>query len=295
MRAGWSMSPCSAIAEKPWRTSERCSAATSRLRLQKMIALVKPSAERMSAAQRVALVVRLAAGLDQQLGGGGDGGGRARDLHLHRIVQELLGDAPDLRRHGGGEEQRLARERNELADALDVGNEAHVEHAVGFVDHQQFDAGEQQPSALEMVEQATGRRDQNVDAAGELRILVVERDAADHQRDVELLAGAVLFEAFLHLRGEFARRLEDERARHSGAGAAVLEHREHRQREGCGLAGAGLRDAEHVAAREHVRYGLLLDGRGGGVAGRLHRGENFFGQAELGKGHKTSSSGPPGA
>src|SRR6516164_3935717 len=41
-------SPCSAIAEKPWRTSERCSAATSRLRLQKMIALVKPSAERMT-------------------------------------------------------------------------------------------------------------------------------------------------------------------------------------------------------------------------------------------------------
>ena len=47
------MSPCSAIAEKPWRTSERCSAATSRLRLQKMIALVKPSAERIEAADEV--------------------------------------------------------------------------------------------------------------------------------------------------------------------------------------------------------------------------------------------------
>ena len=46
-RDDWSMSPCNAMAEKPWRTSERCSAATSRLRLQKMIALVRPSAERM--------------------------------------------------------------------------------------------------------------------------------------------------------------------------------------------------------------------------------------------------------
>jgi len=236
------------------------------------MALVKPSAE---------LVVRLAAGLDQQLGGGGDGGGRARDLDLHRIMQKLLGDAPDLRRHGGGEEQRLAREWNKLADALDVGNETHVEHAVGLVDHQQLDAGEQEPSALEMVEQPARGRNEDVDAAGELGILVVERDPADQQRDVELLPGAVLFETFLNLRGKFARRFEDERARHSGARAAVLEPGEHRQREGGGLAGAGLRNAEHVAASEHVRYGLLLDGRGGGVAGRLYRGENFFGQAEL--------------
>ena len=254
-----------------------------------MIALVRPSAERM----RRRSVSRLSCGSRPVLTSNcvvvASGVAGLRDLHSHRIVQELLGDAPDFRRHGGGEEQGLARERHQLADALDVGNEAHVEHAVGLVDHQQLDAGEQQPSALEMVEQPTGRRDEDVDAAGELGILVVERHPADHQRDVELLPGAVLFEAFLHLGGEFARRLEDERARHSGAGAAVLEHGQHRQREGRGLAGAGLRDAEHVAPREHVRYGLFLNGRGGGVAGRLYRGENFFGQAELRKGHKTSS------
>jgi hypothetical protein len=68
----------------------------------------------------------------------------------------------------GGEEQRLARERNEFADALDVGNEPHVEHAVRFIDHQELDPGEQQPAALEMVEQAAGGCDENVDAASEL-------------------------------------------------------------------------------------------------------------------------------
>ena len=102
-----------------------------------------------------------------------------------------------------------------------------------------------------------------------------------------------LIEALLDLRGEFARRLEDQRARHARAGAALLQHGEHRQREGGGLAGAGLGDAEHVAAREHVRDRLLLDGGGGGVAGRLDGGENFFGQAELGKGHITSSRDRP--
>ena len=188
---------------------------------------------------------------------------------------------PDFRRHGGGEEQRLAGERNQLADALDVGDEAHVEHAVGLVDDQELDAVEQQPSALVMVEQAAGRRDQHVDAAGELGILIAERDAADDQRDVELVVDAVFGKALFDLGGEFARRLEDERARHAGAGAALLQHGQHRQHEGRGLAGAGLRDAEHVAAGEHVGNGLILDRGGGLVTGRRDGGENFFGQAEM--------------
>ena len=227
-----------------------------------MIAFLKLSAERMQPAQRVALVVRLAAGLDQLLRDGVDRGGGRGDLDPHRIVQELLGDAPDFRRHGRGEEQRLPRERHQLADALDVGDEAHVEHAVGFVDDEKLDAGHQQPAALGMIEQAARRRDQHVDAAGELAVLVVKRNAADDEGDVELVIGAVLDEAFLDLRGEFARRLEDERARHAGAGAALFQHGEHRQHEGGGLAGAGLRDAEHVAPREHVGDGLFWMGVG---------------------------------
>src|SRR5262245_19134853 len=168
------MSPCNAIAEKPWRTSERCSAATSRLRLQKMIALVKPSAERMtrrsvsrlSCGSRPVLtsnwvvVATVVAGRETSTFTG-----LCRNCSVMRRI---------ARRHGGGEEQRLARERNKLADALDVGDEAHVEHAVGLVDHQQLDPGEQKPPALEMVEQPARRRDENVDAAGELGILVVE-------------------------------------------------------------------------------------------------------------------------
>ena len=94
---------------------------------------------------------------------------------------------------------------------------------------------------------------------------------------------------FGDLRGEFARRLEDERARHARARAALFQHGEHRQHEGGGLAGAGLRDAEHVAAREHVRDGLFLDRGGGFVAGGLDGAENFVGQAEMRKGHITSS------
>ncbi|MGY3410177.1 hypothetical protein ACVWZV_006290 [Bradyrhizobium sp. GM5.1] len=109
--------------------------------------------------------MRLAPGRDLTLRNGDSGGGGLRYLDLLRIVQEGFGDAPDLRRHGRGEEQGLPRERDELADALDVGNEAHVQHAVGFVDDEQLDAGEQQAAALRVVEQAAGSGDQHVDAA----------------------------------------------------------------------------------------------------------------------------------
>ena len=236
-------------------------------------------------AEHFALLPVVAGDGDLRLGDGGCGGGRLGDLDLHRIMQEGLGDAADFRRHGRREEERLAGERHQLADAFDVGDEAHVQHAVGFVDHQQFDAGEEEAAALGVVEQAARGGDEDVDAAGQLHVLVAERDAADQQRHIELLAGAVFVELFLHLRREFAGRLEDQRARHAGAGAAFFEKGEHRQHEGCGLAGTGLGDAEHVLACQNVGNRLFLNGGGGGVASGRDGGENLVGQAEIGKGH----------
>ena len=240
------------------------------------------------AAQRFAFCRGVTPARRQPLRRGRDRGGGTRHFHLDRIVQEGIDDAPDLRRHGRGEEQGLARERHQLADALDVRDEPHVEHAVGFVDDQELHPGEQQPAALEMVEQAPRRGDQHVDAAGQLGVLIVERHAADQQRDVELMIDPVFGKMVLDLRGELARRLEDQRARHARPRAAVLERGEHRQHEGGGLAGAGLGDAEHVAARQHVRDRLFLDRGGGRVSGGSNRRENLVGQAEMGKRHATS-------
>ena len=83
---------------------------------------------------------------------GGRGG--ASDFDADRIVQERIDEAGDFGRHRRREEQRLAGERHQLADALDVGNEAHVEHAVGFVDDEDLDAGQEQVAAFGEIEQA---------------------------------------------------------------------------------------------------------------------------------------------
>jgi alkanesulfonate monooxygenase SsuD/methylene tetrahydromethanopterin reductase-like flavin-dependent oxidoreductase (luciferase family) len=76
-------------------------------------------------------------------------------------------------------------------------------------------------ATLEHGRAAAGRGDQHVDAAFQRLFLIVERDAADQQRFGELVVLAVFVEILLDLRGEFARRLEDQRARHAGAGAAL--------------------------------------------------------------------------
>src|SRR6202044_207175 len=116
-------------------------------------------------------------------------------------------------------------------------------------------------AALGEIEQASGGRDDHVGAARDLGLLVAERDAADQEREVQLVVDAVFGERLLYLGGELACRLQNEGARHAGASAAALERRQHRQGEGGGLAGARLGDAQYVAALQGVGDGLLLDRR----------------------------------
>ncbi len=149
--------------------------------------------------------------------------------------------------------------------------------SVGFVDHQQLDAGEQQSATLGVVEQPAGGGNQDVDTAGQLGVLVAERDAADQEGDVEFLAGAVFVEVFLDLGREFAGRFEDQRSGHSCPRPAFFQKREHGQDEGRGLAGAGLGDAENVPASQNVGNRLFLNGGWSRVAGGRDSGEHLFG------------------
>ena len=55
--------------------------------------------------------------------------------------------------------------------ALDVADEAHVEHPVRLVEHENLDVRQVDGALLVMVEQTARRGDQNVDAALELRDL----------------------------------------------------------------------------------------------------------------------------
>ena len=173
--------------------------------------------------ERLALSGRIVGRLFQPLHDGRRGGRLRGDFDAFGAVQEFVGEALDFGGHGRGEEQRLPREGEELADALDVGDEAHVEHAVGFVDHQDLDAVQQQLAALEMVEQAARRGDHHIGAAIELAVLIVIGHAADQQRHGQLVALAENLEMVGDLGGKLARGLQNQRARHARPGASALE------------------------------------------------------------------------
>ncbi len=98
--------------------------------------------------------------LDDALGDAVDGRGHRRHRHAGGVAQHGFGELGDVLRHGGREEQRLALDRQLGDDFADVVDEAHVEHAVGFVEHQELDLAELQPVALDEIEQAAGGRHQ---------------------------------------------------------------------------------------------------------------------------------------
>ena len=81
------------------------------------------------------------------------------------------------------EKNSVWRLAGQLGDDLaDVVDEAHVEHAVGFVEHQKLDLVEPQGVAVDEVEQPAGRGDQNIDAVHQGAHLLAHGHAADGER-----------------------------------------------------------------------------------------------------------------
>ncbi len=88
-------------------------------------------------------------------------------------------------------------------------DEAHVQHAVGFVEDEDADFFELRVALLDEVDQASGRRDHDVHPVAERGGLGVLPDAAEDHRMAEMEEAAVAGEALADLRRELARRGED--------------------------------------------------------------------------------------
>ncbi len=189
----------------------------------------------------------------------------------------------DFLGHGRGEQQGLPLGRQLGDDFPDVVDEAHVEHAVGFVEHEGLHAVEAQPVALHEIEQAAGRGDQHIDAVHERAHLLAHRHAADRQRCCDPQMPSIGPEAVEDLRRQFTRRAQHQDA----AGLSIGPRRggckpvEDRQRERRGLAGAGLGDADQVAACQQQRDGLGLDRGRGDILLVGERAKDRLGEAEI--------------
>ncbi len=113
----------------------------------------------------------------------------------------------------GREQQRLTVIARIAHDAAHVGQKAHVEHAVRFVEHQDLHLIERAGALVDEVLQAPGRGDEDVAAALELIALRVVAHAAHHGHARVPGAAANRVANLLDLLGELARGGDHEHKR----------------------------------------------------------------------------------
>jgi hypothetical protein len=155
------------------------------------------------------------------------------------------------------EHEVLAFPRQQLQHPLDGWDEAHIEHPIGFVEHQTAHAAQIDGALVRKIEQPAGGGDQQIAAAAQVQNLLFDIDAAKDDVRAKIQIFAVAARALGDLCGKFARRGQYERARRaSGRRAEFLQYR---QNEGGGLTRAGLRAGEYVAIGKNGGDGLALN------------------------------------
>ena len=206
----------------------------------------------------------------------GDAHGRraaAADLNRLRVAQDLPGQLGNHRRHGGGEEQRLLAGGQAGDDALEIGQKAHVQHAIGLVQNEGVQMVKAGLVLSHVVEQPARRGDHDFDAGPQRFLLWPHRRAAHQNPDPQ---GRVISQPETHivdLLGQLARRRDDE-----GLGRAVRKAQEivqNRQQESGRFTGPRLGGRDEVPAGKDGRDGLGLDGSRLGVA---HLGDSLHEQ-----------------
>ncbi|MOA11897.1 hypothetical protein D3C78_1318580 [compost metagenome] len=176
-------------------------------------------------------------------------------------------------------------------------DEAHVEHAVGFVEHQDFHVGQVNLALAGQVEQAARAGDQNVHTLGNGLDLRVHADTAENAGADQWQVTGIDLEAVMHLGCQFAGRGQDQHARLARAMALRLvgvagreQALEDRQGETAGFTSTCLCGDHQVAALQHGGNRPLLHGGRLGVARSLDSADKSLGETEGSKGHGQSCS-----
>ena len=198
-----------------------------------------------------------------------------RDFHHLGVAQERARNPFDRAVDGGGEQKRLARFRRGGDDFFHRRQKAHVKHAVGLVEHEHLHAIEVRSLLLHKVDEASRRCDKHVGSAFQGADLRVVRHAAHDGKHAVVGRFRHGLADLRDLRGELARRGDDEHERPELAlRMPELVHRG--KREGGGFARSRLRGGDDVVPFEDKRDRALLHG------GRLFVAEGRDGGKRLG-------------
>ena len=143
-------------------------------------------------------------------------------------------------------------------DLAHVGEKAHVEHLVRFIEHEHVDAAKVEGALAKVVKQPAGTGDDDLRAAAYAVGLRAHADAAVDRNRVEVASETEIVNRLAGLLRELAGRADDEGARTTAR--TVHQLLEHRQDECRGLAGARLGQADDIATLKDRGYGFRLNG-----------------------------------
>ena len=199
--------------------------------------------------------------------------------NLGRLL-ELVGQLLDFARERGGEHERLPFLRQRFHDLPDRRKKTHVQHAIGFVEHEKFEPGKIGRALLHQIDQPARCRDDQIDPGTQRLDLRAFAHSAENRGHAQRKMFRVGAHVLLDLHDELTRRRHHQRARavcrwSSYCMRAARELRQNRQNKSGGFSRAGLRDADDIVPRENERDGRDLDRSRLGVTGVLNGLQNL--------------------
>ncbi len=200
------------------------------------------------------------------------------DFMEDRLVHVGPHHMVDVAVEGGREQHGLMRRPDMAQHPLDLGQEPHVGHPVGLVEHDHGDVGQRDGAAVDEVDEAPGGGDDDVDAPGQSGGLAVQVGAAVDGLDRTAAGLGQRAELVGNLGGQFAGGHENE-----GVGMARLRRLhplDQGETKSEGLARSGLGLAADVASGQGIGDGQGLDRERLGDPPLPQGGHEIVGDAE---------------
>ena len=181
----------------------------------------------------------------------------------------------------GREQHRLAFCGSLVENLADFWEEAHVGHAIGFVDHHDFNVVETDRILIDEITQAPGASNENFHSVAQRFALGFVSHTAVNGEDTLVAGRGHRGEFFLDLCGEFARRRQHQGSRTPGLGGFDPHHERNSERQR--FSGARRGFSADVAARQCIRDRRGLDWEWFRDPAFRKRGHNVGRHAEFSK------------
>jgi hypothetical protein len=117
-----------------------------------------------------------------------------RHHHTNGTIQARLNKAGNICLNRGGKEQRLSLNRQRVKNLIYLWSKSHVEHSVGFIEHQNFNRGQIDRPIPHVVEQAPRRGHQDIGPLAQSSDLRLHIAPSDDDRGRDPVASAKLFD-----------------------------------------------------------------------------------------------------